>query len=165
MKKIAALLLLITSCLVFSQSTRYGNQNNKRQQSQNTSEKLSRKKSTETNSNRYNSRDAKGVINRGKTFQKDTKLYSANGNYYLIFQNDGNLVFYNRNKKVIWSSNTQNRGRKAVFQEDGNLVVYNRANKAIYATETNNNQNNKLVVQDDGNLVIYNCDNVEWASK
>lgn len=159
MKRIVALILISTSCLVFSQSTRNNSQKGKRQQSQRSDEK----RPVKITNNRYNSRDAKGVINRGRTFQMGSKIYSSNGNYYLIFQNDGNLVFCNKNSTPIWSSNTQNKGRKAIFQKDGNLVVYNSANTAVFSTNTNSDQNNnKLVVQDDGNLVIYNGYNPLW---
>lgn len=108
-----------------------------------------------------------GVINKGKRFNKEEKNYSASGEYYLVFQHDGNLVMYYRSKSnPIWSSNTQGRGDRAVFQQDGNLVVYDQNNIAVFATNRTNRDIDKLTVQDDGNLVIYTYnDQVVWSAK
>ncbi|ATN05964.1 hypothetical protein H3Z85_01015 [Chryseobacterium indologenes] len=105
-------------------------------------------------------------INKGQTLSFEKRYYSENGDYYLIFQNDGNLVLYNERKAPLWASNTEGRGNKAIFQPDGNLVVYDRANKPVFSADTYDKSAEKLVVQDDGNLVIYNNrNNALWASK
>lgn len=108
-----------------------------------------------------------GIIYRDKSISKNQKFYSENGEYYLTFQTDGNLVLYYRNSSSpIWSSNTVGVGSRAIFQADGNLVVYDRSNKAVFNTNTNNKNADKLAVQNDGNLVIYNTsDNPIWAVK
>lgn len=101
------------------------------------------------NNNRGNSE-----IGKSTSFAKNKKYYSSNFDYYLIFQNDGNLVLYNRNGSSRWASNTNRKGASAEFQQDGNLVVYNRSGKALFSTGTNT-KGNVLIVQEDGNLVIY----------
>lgn len=109
----------------------------------------------------------KGFINKGKNFRTGEKNYSANGEYYLVFQVDGNLVLYYRSdRNPIWSTNTQGRGVKAAFQSDGNLVVYDKSNNAVFATNRTDRNIDKLTVQDDGNLVVYTYDDqVVWAAK
>lgn len=108
-----------------------------------------------------------GVVYKDKTIEKSTKIYSGNGEYFLTFQNDGNLVLYYKNSSSpIWASNTVGKGTRAIFQSDGNLVVYNISNQAVFSSNTNNKKAEKLTVQDDGNLVIYDVyDNPLWAIK
>ncbi|CAI8779822.1 hypothetical protein [Chryseobacterium sp. IT-36CA2] len=104
-------------------------------------------------------------IYTGQTIRQDRKYWADNNEYYLIFQNDGNLVFYNRSGTPAWESRTANRGVRAIFQDDGNLVVYTRGNGVAFASNTEGKGANKLSVQDDGNLVIYNGSTPLWASK
>jgi len=92
----------------------------------------------------------------GQLILKNARYFSPNKNFYLTFQNDGNLVIYNkRNNAAIWDSKTTNSGQKALMQYDGNLVIYNANNIAVFSTNTKN-RGNILMMQDDGNLVIYN---------
>lgn len=103
---------------------------------------------------------------KGYKFIKNTKLHSPNREYHLVFQEDGNLVVYDRNKNVYWASNTENRGARAEFQRDGNLVIYDYSGRSIWASNSNNKGGNVLRMQDDGNLVIYTSGNRPiWASK
>lgn len=104
-------------------------------------------------------------VNTGHRFRRDVKLYSSDRNYYLMFQDDGNLVLSNRNGSPIWTTGTGNRGARAEFQNDGNLVVYDSYNKAIWISNTYNKGANKLMVQNDGNLVIYGNNYPIWDSK
>ncbi|WP_426478355.1 PQQ-binding-like beta-propeller repeat protein [Chryseobacterium sp. CBSDS_008] len=104
-------------------------------------------------------------IYTGQTLEQNRKYWAGNNRYYLIFQNDGNLVLYNRAGASIWDARTTNRGVKAIFQEDGNLVVYTPGNGVAFSSNTNGRRADKLTVQDDGNLVIYSRSNPVWASK
>lgn len=101
----------------------------------------------------------------GKVFVNERKYYSENRQYYLVFQNDGNLVMYNKNRSSVWDSKTTNKGMRAEFQRDGNLVVYNSSGVPVFSTNTNG-RGNSLIIQNDGNVVIYgNRNSVVWASK
>lgn len=100
----------------------------------------------------------------GQNLQPDKKYWSDNGQYYLVFQRDGNLVLYNRSSRAIWEAKTMNRGTQAIFQNDGNLVVYAPGNRSIFSSNTSGRRANKLVVQDDGNVVIYNRSTPLWAT-
>lgn len=63
-------------------------------------------------------------IYTGQNLEQNRKYWASNNRYYLIFQNDGNLVLYNRAGVAMWDAGTNNKGVRAVFQDDGNLVVY-----------------------------------------
>lgn len=103
-------------------------------------------------------------IYRGQDIQQNRKYWADSKKSYLIFQNDGNLVFYNRLGKAIWDSKTANRGVRATFQDDGNLVVYTDRNAVAFSSNTSGRNADRLAIQDDGNLVIYNRNNALWAS-
>jgi hypothetical protein len=101
----------------------------------------------------------------------------------LVMQDDGNLVLYDKNRTVIWHSNTSgNANAYLKIQADGNLVVYSSTDAALWHTSTGKHpdftlnlfdnikpgatihQKQSLVtadgvyhltLQDDGNLVVY----------
>jgi hypothetical protein len=79
--------------------------------------------------------NAQNIYN-GQTLEQNRKYWSNNNRYYLIFQNDGNLVLYNRSGGSIWDSKTSDRG-KSGFQDDGNLVVYTPRNGVAFSSNTN----------------------------
>lgn len=93
------------------------------------------------------------------------QLETANRNYKLIFQTDGNLVLYSPNR-ATWSSGTWgNPNAKLVMQGDGNLVIYNSSGKPIWFSNTPGHGRSFLVVQADGNLVLYkSAGQVTWTS-
>jgi hypothetical protein len=107
--------------------------------------------------------NAQNIYN-GQNIEQNKKYWSGNNQYYLIFQDDGNLVVYNRAESLMWNSKTSGRGVKAIFQDDGNLVVYSQRNAVIFSTNTNGRRANRLAIQDDGNLVIYTRASSIWSS-
>ncbi len=107
-----------------------------------------------------NNKYRNGTISKGHVFEKNKKLYSTSLKYYLVFQNDGNLVFYSRSSQTpLWSSKTDGSGNRAEFQNDGNLVVYNNADRPIFTTNTETGNAQRISIQNDGNLVIYDARN------
>lgn len=59
--------------------------------------------------------------------------------FHLKMQNDGNVVMYSMDKKVVWTTNTPGKGERPyslIMQGDGNLVVYDRNKNAIWASNT-----------------------------
>lgn len=105
-----------------------------------------------------------------------TALDSANGDYQLKMQDDGNVVLY-RGSNALWASNTvynpyellsdaMTPPFKLVMQADGNLVAYGNGN-AYWSSETSYGDMfgpYTLVVQDDGNCVIYAANGSAVAS-
>jgi hypothetical protein len=93
------------------------------------------------------------------------RLYSHNQQYYLVMLGNGNLVEYDSQGKVLWSTMTAGRMvTQAVMQSDGNLVLYN-GSTPVWAASWHGGQLTTslgafLTVQDDGNVVIYDGNNV-----
>jgi cell wall-associated NlpC family hydrolase len=83
-------------------------------------------------------------------------LYSANREYALVMQHDGNLVMYHLTKGVMWYTATFQAGSWVTQQGDGNFVLYNALNRPVWATMTHLHPNSRIVLQNDGNLVVYN---------
>jgi hypothetical protein len=106
--------------------------------------------------------DLLGFVNIGArqaVIYPGQRLETANRNYRLVLQGDGNLVLYSR-FRALWSSRTVGEDiSHLAMQSDGNFVLYNKGNRAVWHTRTNSNNNSRIVVQTDGNLVIYNSSN------
>jgi pseudomonalisin len=101
----------------------------------------------------------------GQTLARGAGMYSANGRYFFVMQDDGNLVLYRTNGRALWATGTDGRAiRHAVMQNDGNLVLYDYAGRPRWASGTNGQWGSYLVVQDDGNVVIYRPLSPIWAS-
>ncbi len=101
----------------------------------------------------------------GQELHIDERLTSANGQFSLALQTDGNLVLY-EGGEAVWASGTDGREvSKAIMQEDGNLVLYATDGEPVWASETDGNNGAYLLLQDDRNLVIYSAEgNPIWAT-
>jgi hypothetical protein len=85
----------------------------------------------------------------------NTSLKSANGNYRLTLQSDGNVVLYDSASKALWATNTEGKkGVRLVLQTDGNLVLYTSAGSAVWSSKTEGSGATRLLVKDDGNMVL-----------
>jgi hypothetical protein len=63
--------------------------------------------------------------NQNLNFSRGTSWETCTG-YLFIFQDDGNLVLYNRTRQPLWASNTRssNPPNLLAIQTDGNMVLY-----------------------------------------
>ncbi|MFM0288363.1 hypothetical protein [Paraburkholderia megapolitana] len=97
-----------------------------------------------------------GQLAAGTTLKAGQDIRSANGQYELKMQQDGNLVLYDlANHKALWSSGTAGSGaQSAVMQKDGNLVIL-KGTQPVWVSKTNGSPGASLMVQNDGNAVIY----------
>jgi hypothetical protein len=83
-------------------------------------------------------------------------VLSHNGQYWLVYQTDGNLVLYDTARNPLWSSGTAGTSPgRVVMQDDGNLVIYDASGAPVWASNTPGNAAARAVVQDDGNVVVY----------
>ncbi|GAA2511301.1 hypothetical protein [Winogradskya humida] len=113
--------------------------------------------------------DASGhsVMESGEQLAGNGTLYSADGRFRFVYQDDTNLVLYRRSDDLaLWDTRPKPGGvGVCVMQTDGNLVVYNAAGQAVWASDTDGEAGARLVMQDDGNAVIYRPDGVAvWAT-
>jgi hypothetical protein len=85
----------------------------------------------------------------------------------LVFQNDGNFVVYDGNRKHRWSSGTGNGiGFSAQFQYDGNLVVVSADGREKWHSGTGGGRGKRLIFQGDRNFVIFDeAGRSAWSSK
>jgi len=106
-------------------------------------------------------------LNVGANLIAGDYLSSANGQYVLLMQGDGNLVIYAANGEAIWASDTHgNPGAYTRLQKDGNLVVYSSSGKALWGSNTSTTESYMLKLQNDGNLVLYTSSGIAtWGSE
>ncbi|MHA6617447.1 hypothetical protein [Pseudonocardia sp. DLS-67] len=99
----------------------------------------------------------------GEKLEGGEEVRSANGEYTLRMQTDGNLVFLDDEKKVLFHTGTApNEGAVATMQTDGNFTV-TKNGKALFHTGTQGTGVN-MHVQNDGNLTVRTPDGkVLWA--
>ncbi len=83
------------------------------------------------------------------------RLVSPNGQFVLLMQNNGNLVEYAADNRVLWATGTSTPDSILRVQDDGNVVVIAPGNRPVWATGTDGNPDVTLELQDDGNLVVY----------
>ena len=104
-------------------------------------------------------------LDPGQELHTDERLTSANGQFSLVLQTDGNLVL-SEGGEAVWASGTDGREvSKALMQEDGNLVLYAPNEEPVWASQSDGNNGAYLLLQDDRNLVIYSADgNPVWAT-
>ncbi len=110
--------------------------------------------------------DTVPILQYGQSLKKGDTLIAGGGAYFLSFQNDGNLVLYNKNKKPLWHTKTYDQAAdRVVLQGDGNLVIYTADNRPVWASWTQGTGHSRLRLQSDGNLVIYrNNGGFTWAT-
>ncbi|MBD2770162.1 hypothetical protein IC235_19925 [Hymenobacter sp. BT664] len=90
--------------------------------------------------------DANGepVLRAGERLTANQFLQSANGQYRLIMQGDGNLVIYRlADFSARWSSRTAgNPGAFCTMQSDGNFVVYAANGRPLFTGGALDRRNN-----------------------
>jgi hypothetical protein len=109
---------------------------------------------------------AREELGSGGTLWQGDSLWSANRQYRLAMQRDGNLVLY-FHRRALWNAGTAGHpGAHAIMQGDGNFVVYApRHGPALWDSHTNGHPGATLAVQTDGNVVVYASDGQAlWAT-
>jgi hypothetical protein len=94
------------------------------------------------------------------------RLYAVNGQFFLVYQNDGNLVVYNAAARPTWASHTDGKPAwRTYMQPDGDFVIYSAWRNPVWATGTVG-RGVRVVMQDDGNLVVDDSSgNPIWKSQ
>ncbi|MCU1527925.1 MAG: hypothetical protein JWP75_1688 [Frondihabitans sp.] len=104
-------------------------------------------------------------VGPGKTLASGQTVHSANLQYSLQMQTDGNLVEKDAGR-VIWNSKTSGHaGATLTVQTDGNVVIYPKGSKtALWNTHTSGFANSHLMMQSDGDLQVTTSTGVAWRS-
>lgn len=111
----------------------------------------------------------RSVLRGGEVLTPGQKLLSPNGRYHLIYQTDGNLVFY-QSSQILWQTQTAGRpAGVASMQTDGHLCLYSPGNVFYWGTGVYGFTNGKLVVEDSGGLsirgkTVRSDDTVYWSA-
>lgn len=93
----------------------------------------------------------------------EKRYYSSNMEFFAIFQNDGNLVVYDKNYNPRWNSGTQYTGKKCVMKSNGNLVICNSVGETVWSSKSFENKNSVLYISDTGRLCIYSNSKKRYA--
>ncbi len=93
-------------------------------------------------------------------------IKSANNQYVLHLQQDGNLVLYDRDTKATWATMTGDRGQNRLdMQGDGNLVLYASNGQPVWNSGTWGNPGAYAELTDAGKLVVRRPDgSLLWSS-
>ena len=95
------------------------------------------------------------TLGSGSRLAPGQALTSANSQFRLLYQPDGNLVLHDDVAGgPIWATGTGGGAGYALMQTDGNFVLYDAQGAGIWSTSTGGNPSARLVVQADGNLVV-----------
>jgi len=98
---------------------------------------------------------AGSTLTGGMTLNRGQSISSTGGQYTLLMQSDGNLVYYrNLDGSPRWNTATSD-GSYSFMQQDGNFVLYTAAGIPRFNTGTQGNSGAYLLAQPDGNLVVY----------
>jgi hypothetical protein len=103
----------------------------------------------------------------GEQLKENQKIISANGEYNLVQQADGNLVIYNSSQEAVWASGMDGKNAKrTLMQQNGSLTQHPGGyDLVIWSTQTDGNTGAYAMLQDDGVLVIVNQNNqIIWQS-
>eukprot|EP01112_Ceratiomyxa_fruticulosa_P006590 TRINITY_DN1740_c0_g1_i5.p1 TRINITY_DN1740_c0_g1~~TRINITY_DN1740_c0_g1_i5.p1 ORF type:complete len:360 (-),score=55.71 TRINITY_DN1740_c0_g1_i5:7-1086(-) len=97
------------------------------------------------------------------SYQYNNTRQSANGQYYLILLNNGNIAIFDSNNANVYTSGTMFFGTAPyhlTMQWDGNLVLYDSTNLSIWSTGTNGvGSNNRLVMDNDHHWKVLDDNN------
>ena len=114
------------------------------------------------------------ILLPGLSLPQGIPMCSPNGAYFLVVQDDGNLVGYTspdfRPHNAFWSSQSQGKGVapfRLAMQKDGNLVLYDSRDTPTWSTNTHGSGSgrDRLVIQDDRNIVLYrDGTTARWSS-
>jgi hypothetical protein len=95
-----------------------------------------------------------GGLKAGEILTPKEMVVSGQGEYYLQYQDDGNLVLHNSRAEVLWSSGTAgHEPGTCEMTAAGRFVIHNEGSEWS-RPEGSALADSVLLVQDDGNLVV-----------
>lgn len=113
----------------------------------------------------YGGGAAARILQPGERLVPGEVMYSDEGRYLALLQQDGNFVVYRNAQplRAIWSTNTTGLGAvMADMQGDGNFVLYDRARRAIWNAGSNG-PNRAFTINELGQAVVIAPGQVHWT--
>jgi hypothetical protein len=104
------------------------------------------------------------TLSPGQPLAAGWSITSANGDFRLVMQADGNLVEYRSDDAVAWDSATSGPGARTIMQADGNLVIYTASGAPIWQSRTSGEAGAVLSLRDDGDVVIVRGGSTIWSN-
>lgn len=100
-------------------------------------------------------------------------VYSANQQFKLYFDTNGDLAEYDAVGKQLWHTGTAGQAAIEVDLIDGNLVLYGAGYQTLWSSKTGGFGGSTLAVQDDGMVTIdtangqllWSTSTTEWPSQ
>lgn len=114
----------------------------------------------------YVSCAAARILQPGERLVAGEIMYSDEGHYLALLQQDGNFVVYRNQSplRAIWSTNTTGLGAvMADMQGDGNFVLYDRSRRPIWNTG-NNGPGRVFTINELGQAVVIAPGQVHWTT-
>lgn len=108
------------------------------------------------------------TLRAGDSLTTGSNLTSQDKLWTFSFQLDANMLIYDENHQVMWSSGTAGSGGVTLLMQwDGNLVLLDSSGKPVWSVEKSaGNAGAYLLLQNDGNLVVYHGkNNALWSWK
>ena len=102
--------------------------------------------------------DTDGFLVAGEVLYTGQTIYSMGDHrYYLSYENDGNLRFWQRGwGRPLWqSSDSKKPLGKCTMESQGNLVIRDNNNNKIWDSQTDGHPGSFLVVRPDGKASIF----------
>jgi hypothetical protein len=95
------------------------------------------------------------TLGSGQILCTNSQVISPSATFFLVYQNDGNLVEYrNDDTPVFWTSTDGTSAGHVSMGSDGNLAVVSSSGDVLWTSGTGGNPGASLVLADDGSLSI-----------
>jgi|GEM_PF-1357211 len=103
----------------------------------------------------------------GERLVAGDKLFSADGSFYALLQNDGNFCVYRtQGNGFIWCNMNVVVGVALEMRADGNLVAVNPSGQIVWTTGLSSSKAVQLVLGNDGRLRLFDAEgNAVWTQR
>lgn len=104
-------------------------------------------------------------IDSGGRLLSGEEAGTADGQYSLVMQRDGNLVLYT-GSRPLWESGTDGHpGATGLMEKNGDFVVVSKSGRVLWNTKTSGHVGASLVLENDGNLSLEAGASILWSSR
>ncbi|KAM4602635.1 B-type lectin plumieribetin-like [Polymixia lowei] len=109
---------------------------------------------------------SKNSLSTNEELRQGEILHSTNGKHRAIFQDDNNFVIYGPDA-TWHTDTSKTTGSRLIVQEDGNLVMYTDNKRVVWTTDTYSEQQSqrmRLTLTNQGHLELDRDGEQIWSS-